>query len=475
MDVIKIGLDFGTHQTKICVQRIPDEGHGEPIYEFFQFSDYKGNKHYTIPSVIQINEDDTLSYGFVGNKRIKVKSELILENQEEPDVEFDIPSVAKDLYNKYSTSSTLPNDIKVLECMLQIHLNHIMEWNATTKEDIKKNHEELINERNKTTNVLRYFKQSSFCQHKWSKFNLISSDYACILYLAYILFLLENRFGTNFSINIGIPTDDISYSIKRKKAVEILASSYYLVEDVYKNDLEKFLKEKYDTLINKIIYRTYTKELKNEYLINVFPEAYASLIAQTSQGKVTEGMSLTVDIGGGTTDISFFTIEKGLPMIYKYWSIPIGLNYIAESSGVDYSVDELKSIFRKDVIDEYNTQKNDIVQDFVSLLKKIMQEKTSIPITRLTEALKKRPLVYSGGGSTLPSLITPVHTFSDLHITDSRIWTESNMKDKHDVSNMSVILTTAYGLSLINEDKEIELKNYSQLFNNLPRKDYFKY
>ena len=39
MDLIKVGLDFGTHQTKICVSRTPDEGHGLPEYEFFKYVD----------------------------------------------------------------------------------------------------------------------------------------------------------------------------------------------------------------------------------------------------------------------------------------------------------------------------------------------------------------------------------------------------------------------------------------------------
>ena len=49
------------------------------------------------------------------------------------------------------------------------------------------------------------------------------------------------------------------------------------------------------------------------YRINIFPEAYASLIGLTSRGKLSEGMSLNADIGGGTTDISFF-------IDYKYWN-----------------------------------------------------------------------------------------------------------------------------------------------------------
>lgn len=55
MDIIRVGLDFGTHQTKICIQRTPDEGHGVPEYEFFKFIDQKGNEQFFIPSVVQIN------------------------------------------------------------------------------------------------------------------------------------------------------------------------------------------------------------------------------------------------------------------------------------------------------------------------------------------------------------------------------------------------------------------------------------
>jgi len=65
MDEIRIGLDFGTHQTKICICRIPDEGHGIPEYEFFKFVDLDGNEQFFLPSVVQINKDDTLSFGYV--------------------------------------------------------------------------------------------------------------------------------------------------------------------------------------------------------------------------------------------------------------------------------------------------------------------------------------------------------------------------------------------------------------------------
>lgn len=42
-------------------------------------------------------------------------------------------------------------------------------------------------------------------------------------------------------------------------------------------------------------------------------------------------MSLMVDIGGGTTDISFFTIEKEKPQVYRFKSINKGLNYLTDA------------------------------------------------------------------------------------------------------------------------------------------------
>lgn len=35
-----------------------------------------------------------------------------------------------------------------------------------------------------------------------------------------------------------------------------------------------------------------------------------------------------IDIGGGTTDISFFTIENNVPQVYDFFSINKGLNYL---------------------------------------------------------------------------------------------------------------------------------------------------
>lgn len=56
---ITVGLDFGTHQTKICIENSDSPLH--ITYEFYEWE--KGI--YALPSVIQINKDHTLRYGSV--------------------------------------------------------------------------------------------------------------------------------------------------------------------------------------------------------------------------------------------------------------------------------------------------------------------------------------------------------------------------------------------------------------------------
>jgi hypothetical protein len=269
---------------------------------------------------------------------------------------------------------------------------------------------------------------------------------------------------------MGVPADEESFEAKKRLAVEILATAYYLVEEVYKSDLTLFLNEKYEDLLAKTENQRFSDELKDEYVINIFPEAYASLTALTSRGKLPTGMSLTADIGGGTTDISFFTIEDGLPMIYKYWSIPRGLNYVAARSGFDYADGDFTNRVHQEVIDKFNRKKYELVSNLVKDLAKKIQNESSIPVQNLRDALKDRILVYSGGGSTFDFLTKPIDTFTDIRIIDASIWNEENIKDKADVANLSLLLTTAYGLSVSVSDEDVKLKSYHSLFAHLPKK-----
>ena len=57
---ITVGLDFGTHQTKICYETSEA---GTLFYDVFKFKDSFGEEKLTLPSFIRRCADGTLRYG----------------------------------------------------------------------------------------------------------------------------------------------------------------------------------------------------------------------------------------------------------------------------------------------------------------------------------------------------------------------------------------------------------------------------
>ena len=80
MSRITVGLDFGTHQTKICVENKMDVNN--PIYSFLSFTNEQGQRSVILPSIVQINKDDTLSYGFVDQEKCKYGKKFSIGNMQ---------------------------------------------------------------------------------------------------------------------------------------------------------------------------------------------------------------------------------------------------------------------------------------------------------------------------------------------------------------------------------------------------------
>lgn len=431
--MITVGLDFGTHQTKLCVEN--KEG-VECRYTFVKFKDDKGIEHYTIPSVINIDKQGLLSYGYIPKNRQGTK--------------------------------------------------------------------------------IRYFKQSTFCTSSEITMPQEDAMYFSSWYLAYILFELEEKYGTDFVIQMGAPTDSDHYDKAKKIAVRVLASAYRLVEDVFANDKKAFLACDIDVLKIKTEIVAYSDEVKNEYGILVFPEAYACLKPLTSRGKIATGMSLMVDIGGGTTDISFFTIENKLPQVYDFFSINKGLNYLTNAlkdeqvhlselstphkTHADSIFHRLKvmikkdsehtPIFNGDVRQDSNVHSADeldpdrimkyvaeVKKKCGSLLQRLefeFKEQTNIPLFRLHDALKSRPLIYTGGGSTFRSLQVGYHGFKDKKLISYQEWDVKSVDDIQEIIKLGLcpILSTSYGLAISVASDNIERKPFKDIFENFRRDDY---
>lgn len=380
--MITVGLDFGTHQTKVCIE---DKKGVETHYKFLRFRDLNGKLLYTFPSVIYIDDDKRIHYGFA------------------------------------------PKNI-----------------NCT---------------------VVRYFKQAVFRNRDSHNMKLWEAAFYTIWYLAYILFDLEKEHGNMFNIQMGAPTDSARLDDVKAIAVSVVASAYRLVEEVFKNDKEKFLNCDYDSLIEKTEVIRYTLNVKRKYGVLVFPEAYACLKPMIGRGKVSGGMNLIIDIGGGTTDISFFTIEEGKPQVYDFFSVDKGLNFL---TGIDAkSADTPPSSWI--IPQRAKILQTDILRLCINLeerLKIEFKSQTNLEIRRLRDALKNRPLIYTGGGSTFKEMLKPYMEFKELHTISYDNWKSKLFEDKDLFRDYSLcpVLSTAYGLAISVATDNIEKKPFRDVF-----------
>lgn len=449
MDRITVGLDFGTHQTKVCIENKADVNN--PEYSFFPFKDLEGNDNYILPSIVQINSDNTLSYGFVDEKRAKYGKKFIIGGM--PKFPQKI-SVTTEMKKKHECA------MKDAEATYQAELKEWYRWQNTSQVNYRM--------------IYRYFKQNTFSAYKWNC--SLSSSYLAIWYICYIIFCLEEKYGQNFAIQMGIPTGSDGFVQKKQKAVSILLTAYHLVEDEFNNDLERFLSTPVDELekLTKTNLIPFSEEKKQEYGLLVFPEAYAALKSLTAQNKIEPGMSIMVDIGGGTTDMTFFMIENSCPKIYDYSSISYGLNYIIEKATPHlkdkYDIDLNLSIIDpqelSSAISSYYQNLRESCKDLVEKLVKSFS-KTSYPAFKLIDALKNRPIVYSGGGSTYDFLRKPVLPFTDVRQINHEIWQGMNIKEISKLIDVCPIVSTALGLAISEIHDDVELATTNDIFKHL--------
>ncbi len=434
--MITVGLDFGTHQTKVCIE---NKQGVECRYSFMKHKDADGKTQYTLPSVISIGHDGKLSYGYVSPK---------------------------------------PED-----------------------------------------EIVRYFKQAAFRTIPDMKMSQEDAMYYSCWYIASILFDLEEIYGQDFAIQMGAPTDSEHYAKTKEVAVRILASAYKLVEDVFHNDKKAFLNTDIGQLKKMTTLVRYSQELKDEYSILVFPEAYACLRPLTSKGKIPRYMNLMIDIGGGTTDISFFTIARKeggkekemVPMVYDFHSIDMGLNFLtnalqkekgnsiqesidnttAQHKGLLHSFGELFSHHHKGVSQQSNEriefgaeidpdrraqfvkEVNKYVSGLIRRLHNVYKKQSTFDVMRLEDALKNRPLIYCGGGSTFKALQLDYSCFKDKKMITHFDWDIKSVDDVKEIVDRRLvpILSTSYGLAISVVNDDIPQKSFADLFDYLLKID----
>ena len=497
---VKIGLDFGTHQTKICI--VDNSDRRNRRYFFHKFTDLNGEISYTLPSLVQINNDDTLSYGFfdaskakrgiIGRTQTKKQEPTkpkLQEYKQFPEIKKPVkPSILEQEPIKgpivLNTLSSLKNAINEKEqntgdsfakrkqeakkqyesdCIrykqLCIEREQAIERNKDEVDTYNKKLQKKYDEEVKIYNyqikeepfIYRYFKQTVFSSGmKWR--HDINAMTISIWYLTYVFFLLDKKYGTeNLIVSMGTSSSRDTWDKNKRKASEIILSVYNLIENVFQHDMDKFLKSSVHELLTLTKIVPFSQKAKEDSAIFVFPEAIANLQPLAVRKAFGSGLNLVIDIGGGTTDISLFTAFSGNNVqIYDYFSLPNGINSVVDNGPQSHT--------------------DAVSRNIQTLTTKLRQYAShlQIPQSQISKMLHRRNVIFTGGGSSRQELIRSYHDFTEIILFKTRFF-ELMPSDniEHDVHSIIHVMSTALGLAMMTEDdSEIPLMSYENLFSN---------
>lgn len=573
---ITVGLDFGTHQTKICIENA--EISNQKTYEFFQFRDGISQTFF-LPSIVQVNLDNTLSYGFVNDSKCKLRgitqSDLPIDikfppekNVEDFPIKAEYPNPPSEpIYPPQPRISNYPEKPslstksgnwkdqlrRIKNEMSNNASEHLIDWEIECKKIDAKNKrkmeqwdfdcyilrtkfeliysdwqsacrlidedyqevldlfekrmeekEMIFNEkmsefqfqlkmqdyliRNESSFEVE-FERLSFKNFKIASFSddfewahTIAAEVVSVWYITNIIFLLKANLKSDFAIQMGVPRSiDRFFSKKQEqKALCILVASYKLHDKF--DSHSSFLNAPYTDLIEKTeISDFFVEDDLNKYRLNVVPEAYAGLVALTRKNKLPKGMNLLVDIGGGSSDIAFFTIDNQIPDVYAVSSIHKGLNLLFGKIAAledKWTIQEIQEKTREsdgflgENLKEFNLLNSEIKSRVLMILGRVREAFKNSPGTHklnigmLKKALLNRPIVYSGGGANFRMLAVHIDKFTDIRKVTHDSFPFGSLIGVLPSEDLMSILCTSFGLSIPIEN-DINLKDINDLFAHL--------
>ncbi|MBQ6578063.1 MAG: hypothetical protein IJL91_10010 [Bacteroidales bacterium] len=536
---ITLGLDFGTHQSKLCMSYMPNN---ETIYEFVEFGLPDGGKSVLFPSVIQVNADDTIRIGSIDYSTcatrpippprkpdLPKRPDIVFPEEpdqtlppepkkEEPapiiengaDWKDALKSIKTAMESKKNDDGSFKKEHKIWAKKCQTIRERHQEWEKTCrilshKLSAWQKQVDAINEKfdeeyaywelhSTEYRILRYFKQAAFTTTlQWPK-NEIPADTLSIWYLTYLLLYVKRYvkerfnevFEENVSVQMGVPSglnDSISRVI-RYRGQRLLVAARHMMELF--DSPEEMCSLPYHDLMEMTKYSEGdVVEEAEMYGFVIIPEAYAGLQSLTYSRRLSRGnMHLLVDIGGGTTDIAFFTIDESLlPSIHTVTSFHKGLNFVLENyvkEHPDISMSDAQvllrthtekfgnpiGLYRGELRKELNHIIDHVVQEFT---KEIVG--TELSTSRLTEAMLGRPIVYCGGGSVYSNMRVNHQYFSDKRLINKETLNIPNLLNRNLDPVLYTILATAYGLSIptFEEIKTIDAQHLWKIIANNAR------
>lgn len=494
MAAVKIGLDFGTHYTKVCVEDSTDRRNRR--YSFLKFSNPNGESSFVFPSVVQLNKDNTLSYGFVDTSNAAMVEELPEKDAPLKPVEPQyrkykyFPEPIKPVAPSYpkAKKGAITDFAALRDAIREKERQEVAEQWA--KEDQKKyekakaEYEKRCKQRDEAIakdkeevdaynrNLREVYEKGlkrweQFQQRKprqipatfWSFKQMVFSNgfdwrfdidpmLVSIWYLCYVFFELDAEYGTeSLVVSMGTSSGRHNWQKNKEKATQIILTVYDLIENVYNHDQKKFLRATLDELKSVTVIKEFSQTAKDDNQISVFPEAYANLNPLAKQKRFGAGVNAVVDIGGGTTDISIFVAPMGEEVkIFDYESIPYGVNAI-EKDGRDVHCHAVESRI-----------------DRFSMKIKNHAQSVGVKQDEARRIVSKRPIVFTGGGSMITELRRPYVGFTDIIHMGKAVSNNYSIDDAIEVTGKIPMLSTALGLALCGSDADIPLITYPKLF-----------
>ncbi|MEO9887063.1 MAG: hypothetical protein ABJR05_14505 [Balneola sp.] len=314
---VRVGLDFGTHQTKVCVNY---QKKGQvPVYEFINFGQEQEIILF-LPSRVNIHYDGSVSVGNSVEKSI-TESFRYFKMASAEDQDFrGVSGLNQDQehYDHKRYGSYTPEVISI------IYLAFVIGMVEQRLNDSLSDGDSAVNSGS--------FMSRFFGGNK-------SND--------------EPSVAHTFHYQVGIPTEwsNKANYWRRRKFEQILYLAHqlnetYNFEFLRESSIEElltFIESEFKDLAENLTANTWESIVK-ESAISAFPEAAAGLTYLVKTEKIGEGYYLSLDIGGGSTDISFFRVNSNRTFEYlASESLLIASNDVFDSyrvlRGSDYSLE----------------------------------------------------------------------------------------------------------------------------------------
>lgn len=492
---ITVGLDFGTHQTKVCIENSDDIYH--KTYEFFEWED----GIFALPSVIHINKDHTLTYGkieedncLIGRKRkpaphpgefkMPQSTQGPTRKPYPPKPQIKITDLSE--LNRLKELIAWENECKRIDQEYEVAcaryniinrsaspINKVMEEALKAREYYEKALERHTLSLTEEFMIFRHFKQATFSLYKWE--SCFEPKLLSVLYLTYVIFRLAERLGNTFSIQMGIPASAQDFNKNKRYAYGYLIQAIRLAEDVFEWDFERFLSTGYKELISLIPSFEYSEELREYYGLIVIPEAYAALQSVTENGIVPGGMNIMMDIGGGTSDLTFFTYNEfeRKTEIFHFESLSKGMNFFLEYNGkpkeslcAQFTIESFKNMGHKQFVSASKEYKDELNALIAKLLRVLHDQSIAkgYAKTDLIKGIANRPILYTGGGSQYANMRNSLGPFTDVKFVNKQTLRIRHIVNENRVKIPFSILATAYGLSIQREHDNVPLSELGALF-----------